>query len=151
MNDRVRKWPLFSKSECQQKTQQGGSCQVKIEGRFLQLHRAWLKRRQPPFSQRLVPVFWGKQLAPFLPFFLIGTGFIYRCTEIIQKYSTILNLVWYNSGKYIDLSYLWLFSLLQRVRVKLDGLEVPLVWVLLLVRRPDCGAVPEGCLLESFG
>ncbi len=32
------------------------------------LHRAWLKRRHPPFSQRLVPVFWGKQLAPFLPF-----------------------------------------------------------------------------------
>ena len=41
---------------------------MKIEGRFLLLHRAWLKRRHPPFSQRLVPVFWGKQLAPFLPF-----------------------------------------------------------------------------------
>ena len=42
--------------------------QVKIERRYLLLHRAWLKRRHPPFSQRLVPVFWGKQLAPFLPF-----------------------------------------------------------------------------------
>ena len=42
--------------------------QVKIERRFLLLHRSWLKRRHPPFSQRLVPVFGGKQLAPFLPF-----------------------------------------------------------------------------------
>ena len=45
-----------------------GRYQVKIERRFLLLHRAWLKRCHPPFSQRLVPVFGGKQLAPFLPF-----------------------------------------------------------------------------------
>ena len=42
--------------------------QVTIERRYLVLHRAWLKRRHPPFSQQLVPVLQGEQLTPILPF-----------------------------------------------------------------------------------
>ena len=50
------------------------------------------------FSNDWYPFCGASSWLPSSLFFLIGTGFIYRCTEIIQKYSTILNLVWCSTG-----------------------------------------------------